>query len=111
VVLATVSVNVISVCALTYFLDRRLNGVKWQGWFFPIVGLGGASMLAGSFSWWLWTQVVQWVPGENFFTFAVQLAIPGLVGLAIFVAIALQLRIPEVQLFLDKFTQRFRKPA
>jgi putative peptidoglycan lipid II flippase len=111
VVLATVSVNVISVCTLTYFLDRRLNGVKWQGWFFPIVGLGGASMLAGSLSWWLWTQVVQWVPGENFFTFAVQLAIPGLVGLAIFVAIALQLRIPEVQLFLDKFTQRFRKPA
>jgi putative peptidoglycan lipid II flippase len=111
VVLATVSVNVISVCALTYFLDRRLNGVKWQGWFFPIVGLGGASMLAGSLSWWLWTQVVQWVPGENFFTFAVQLAIPGLVGLAIFVAIALQLRIPEVQLFLDKFIQRFRKPA
>jgi putative peptidoglycan lipid II flippase len=111
VVLATVGVNIISMFALTYCLDRRLNGVKWQGWVFPILGLGGASMLAGSLSWWLWMQVVQWIPGENFFTFGVQLAMPGLVGLVVFVAIALQLRIPEVQLFLDKFTQRFRKPA
>jgi putative peptidoglycan lipid II flippase len=111
VVLATVGVNIISMFALTYCLDRRLNGVKWQGWVFPILGLGGASMLAGSLSWWLWTQVVQWLPGENFLTFAIQLAIPGFVGLAVFVAIALQLRIPEVQLFLDKFIQRFRKPA
>jgi putative peptidoglycan lipid II flippase len=111
VVLATISVNIFSMIALTYFLDRRLNGVKWQGWFFPILGLTGASMLAGSLSWWLSDTIATRFPAANFLTFAVQLALSGGFGIGIFVVVALQLRIEEVQLFIDKITQRFVKRA
>jgi putative peptidoglycan lipid II flippase len=110
VVLATVSVNILSLIALTYFLDKRLNGVKWQGWFFPIVGLTGASMLAGSLSWWLAGTIGAKFTTTSFFTSGLQLAIAGGSGILMFLIIATQLRIPEVQMFIDKITQRFAKP-
>jgi putative peptidoglycan lipid II flippase len=109
VVLATVSVNILSLIALTYFLDKRLNGVKWQGWFFPIVGLTGASMLAGSISWWLAATIGAKFTTTSFFTSGLQLAIAGGSGILIFLIIAIQLRIPEVQMFIDKITRRFAK--
>ncbi len=111
VVLATVSVNILSMIALTYFLNRRLNGVKWQGWFFPILGLTGASMLAGSLSWWVSGEIAARFPAANFLTFAVELAIAGACGISIFVLVALQLRIPEVKMFIEKITQRLIKRA
>jgi putative peptidoglycan lipid II flippase len=111
VVLATVGVNIVSVIALTFFLDKRLNGVKWQGWFFPILGLTGASLLAGSSSWWLANQIATKFPTQNVLTFALQLAVAGSLGLGVFVLVALQLRIPEVRMFIDKITQRFAKRA
>jgi putative peptidoglycan lipid II flippase len=110
VVLATVSVNILSLIALTYFLDKRLNGVKWQGWFFPIVGLTGASMLAGTMSWWLAGTIGAKFTTTSFFTSGIQLAIAGSSGILIFLIIATQLRIPEVQMFIDKITRRFAKP-
>jgi putative peptidoglycan lipid II flippase len=109
VVLATVSVNIISMITLTYCLNKRLNGVGWQSWFLPIVGLTAASLLAGSSSWWIAAQIATRFPTENFLLFSGQLAIAGGTGIAIFTAIALQLRIPEVGMFMSKITQRFKR--
>lgn len=111
VVLATVSVNIISVIALTFFLDQRLNGVGWQQWFGPIVGLTAASVAGGSASWWLSQQINNFFPTSNFLTFALQLAIAGGAGALIFLVIALQLRIPEVGMFIDRIAGRFRKAS
>jgi putative peptidoglycan lipid II flippase len=108
-VLATVSVNILSMIALTYFLDKRLNGVGWQGWFLPIVGLTGASFAGGSVSWWVAHQIGNQFATANFLTFAAQLAIAGSSGLLVFLIIATQLRIPEVKLFIDGLVKRFRK--
>jgi putative peptidoglycan lipid II flippase len=108
-VLATVSVNVISMIALTYFLNKRLNGVGWQGWVLPIVGLTGASFAGGSVSWWVAHQIAAQIPTANFFTFALQLAIAGSSGLLVFLIIATQLRIPEVKLFVNGIVGRFKK--
>jgi putative peptidoglycan lipid II flippase len=107
-VLATVSVNILSMIALTYFLDKRLNGVGWQGWFLPIVGLTGASFAGGSVSWWVAHQIGNQFATANFLTFATQLAIAGSSGLLVFLIIATQLRIPEVKLFIDGIVKRFK---
>ncbi|MBE9029075.1 murein biosynthesis integral membrane protein MurJ [filamentous cyanobacterium LEGE 11480] len=109
IVLATVGVNIVSMLALVYFLDKRLDGVGWQGWFLPIVGLAGASFAGGSVSWWVSQQIAAQLAVENFFSFAVQLAIAGSSGLLVFLIIAMQLRIPEVKLFLDRIIGRFKK--
>jgi putative peptidoglycan lipid II flippase len=108
-VLATVSVNILSMIALTYFLDKRLNGVGWQGWVLPIVGLTGASFAGGSVSWWVANQIANYFATPNFLTFAAQLAIAGSSGLLVFLIIATQLRIPEVKLFIDGLMNRFKK--
>jgi putative peptidoglycan lipid II flippase len=108
-VLATVSVNVLSMIALTYFLNKRLNGVGWQGWVLPIVGLTGASFAGGSVSWWVAHQIGNQFATANFLTFATQLAIAGSSGLLVFLIIATQLRIPEVKLFIDGIVKRFKK--
>jgi putative peptidoglycan lipid II flippase len=109
VVLATVSVNIISVIALTFFLNQRLNGVGWQSWFMPIVGLTAASVSGGSASWWLSQQISNFFPTSNFLTFALQLAIAGGAGALFFLVMALQLRIAEVGMFIDRIMGRFRK--
>jgi putative peptidoglycan lipid II flippase len=108
-VLATVSVNVISMIALTYFLNKRLNGVGWQGWVLPIVGLTGASFAGGSISWWVANQIGNYFVTPNFFTFGLQLAIAGSSGLLVFLIIAMQLRIPEVKLFISGIVGRFKR--
>jgi putative peptidoglycan lipid II flippase len=108
-VLATVSVNIISMIALTYFLNKRLNGVGWQGWVLPIVGLTGASFAGGSISWWVANQIGNYFATPNFLTFALQLAIAGSSGLLVFLIIAMQLRIPEVKLFIDGIVKRFKR--
>jgi putative peptidoglycan lipid II flippase len=105
VVLATVSVNVLSMFALTYYLNQRLNGVGWQQWVLPIGGLTAASFAGGGVAWWIAGQI----PGSNFLGFGLQLAIAGGSGLLIFLILALQLRLPEVQLFLDRIGGRFRR--
>jgi putative peptidoglycan lipid II flippase len=109
VVLATVSVNILSMIALTYFLNKRLNGVGWQGWVLPIVGLTGASFAGGSVSWWVAHQIGNQFATANFLTFATQLAIAGSSGLLVFLIIAMQLRIPEVKLFIDGIVKRFKR--
>jgi putative peptidoglycan lipid II flippase len=109
VVLATVSVNILSMIALTYFLNQRLNGVGWQGWVLPIVGLTGASLAGGSVSWWIANQIGNQFATANFLTFALQLAISGSSGLLVFLIIATQLRIPEVKLFIDGLVKQFKK--
>ena len=95
--------------ALVYFLDKRLNGVGWQDWFFPIAGLTGASFAGGAVSWFVSNQIDAQIAAENLFTFALQLAIAGSSGILVFLIIALQLRIPEVKLFLDRILSRFKK--
>ncbi len=109
IVLATVGVNTISIVALVYFLDKRLDGLGWQSWFFPIVGLTGASFAGGLVSWWVANQIGNQISAENFLTFAIQLAIAGSSGILVFLIIALQLQIPEVKLFLDRIISRFKK--
>jgi putative peptidoglycan lipid II flippase len=106
VVLATVVVNIFSVIALTYFLDRKLNGVGWQTWTMPILGLILVSFLAGASSWGIEVGLQHWWTSQGWLISVAKLTIAGTVGILLFTGLALQLKVPEVELFIGKIKDR-----
>ncbi|MGB8698129.1 MAG: murein biosynthesis integral membrane protein MurJ [Thermosynechococcaceae cyanobacterium] len=105
-VLATVSVNLFSMIALLWILNRRLNGLQLRSWIAPIVGLALASVVAGMSSWGT-LQGLQLVLGkEGFLLLLGELSVAGLVGLVLFGFLALQLKVPEFELFLGRLQGR-----
>lgn len=106
-VLATVGVNLISMVVFLILLNRKLNGLPWQEWILPILGLMIASILAGLASWGTLWESQQLLGSERLLILLFELGVAGLVGLVVFGLIASQLRIPEFTLFIDRLRQRF----
>ena len=113
IVLATVSVNVLSMIAMLYFLDRRLNGMPLKSWSITIFGLALASAIAGGASWGVYHLLSQ-----NFESLSAiakfgaklgGLAIASGVGLTIFGAIAIQMKIPEISALTSQIKRRFSR--
>ena len=113
IVLATVSVNVLSMIAMLYFLDRRLNGMPLKSWSITIFGLALASAIAGCASWGVYHLLSQ-----NFESLSAiakfgaklgGLAIASGVGLTIFGAIAIQMKIPEISALTSQIKRRFSR--
>jgi len=107
VVLATVVVNCCSVLMLLWLLNRRLNGLPWQEWSLPILGLTAGSMVAGAASF-ATLEVSQHFLGRNGLLIQLlQLSVAGFVGLCVFGAIAAWMKLPEVNDFISRLRQRF----
>jgi len=105
-VLATVSVNVLSVIALAYFLNRRLGGLAWRSWAASICGLTLISILAGVTSWGVLTALQNGWSAQNFLIQVVQLGVAGAVGLLAFGLMVSQFRLPEVEMFTRQIRRR-----
>jgi putative peptidoglycan lipid II flippase len=112
-VLATVSVNLISMIVMMYLLDRRLNGMPLKSWSMTILGLTIASVIAGGASWGIY-----YVLSQNFASMSVVmrfgaevggLAIASAIGLTIFGAIAVQMKIPEISALTNQIKRRFSR--
>ncbi len=105
-VLATVGVNLISMVVMLAILNRRLNGLPLGEWVAPMLGLVGASAIAGITSR-LVLQGLEILWGdEGLLILLGQLAIAAGSGLLIFALIAAQLKVPEVDLFVDRLRQK-----
>jgi len=111
IVLATVAVNVISMLAMVYFLDRRLNRLPLKSWGLTLLGLILASAIAGVASWGIYELISQSFDSlatlAKFGAKVGGLAIASAVGLIIFGAIALQMRIPELTILTNQIKRRF----
>ena len=105
-VLATVGVNVTSSIALLVILHRRLHGLPWRDLGWPILGLSLGSAIAGGSSWATLKACEQFLGTEGIMTQLLELTTAGSVGLAVFALFATQLRLPEVDLFIDRIRQR-----
>ncbi|MFM7885131.1 MAG: murein biosynthesis integral membrane protein MurJ, partial [Pseudanabaena sp.] len=114
-VLATVSVNIISMIVMMYVLDRRLHGMPLQTWSMTILGLMIASMIAGGASWGIY-----YVLSQNFASMSEiakfgakvgGLAIASVVGLVIFGVIAVQMKIPEINALTNQVKRRFSRKS
>lgn len=106
-VLATFSVNLISMLALLFLLDRKLNGLPLVQWMLPFFNLTIASFIAGTASWGILWGMQQVLGTEGFLIQLLQLCVAGLLGLVIFGAIATQLNLPEVDILVDRVRQKF----
>ena len=110
-VLATVAVNVISMLVMIYILDRRLDGMPLKSWSLIILGLVIASILSGGASWGTYHLLSQSFDGfgtmAKFGAKLGGLAIASAVGFTIFGAIAMQMKIPEVNALTKEIKRRF----
>jgi putative peptidoglycan lipid II flippase len=107
-VYATVTVNVFSMVALLWILDRRLHGLNLKSWVKPIAGLTIASALAGFASWGLMAGMhALWGNQDsNDIILLPELSLAGLVGLLLFGGLAAFLKVPELDLFLKRIQGR-----
>jgi putative peptidoglycan lipid II flippase len=108
-VLATVSVNLISTIAFLILLDRKLNGLQWHTWGWPILGLTGGSVLAGVACWGALLAAQNLMGTEGLVIQLIQLSLASLAGLGVFALIATQLKLPEIDIFLSRLRQKFAR--
>jgi putative peptidoglycan lipid II flippase len=114
VVLATVGVNVGSMGALLWFLNRRLNGLPLRRWLRPLLGLTGASVVAGVLAYGVMLGITSLLSGlpwfaGNFFGHFVEMAVSGSLGLAVFLGMASKLRLPEFDLFVGQVRSKLAR--
>jgi putative peptidoglycan lipid II flippase len=108
-VLATVAVNLISMVWLIVLLDKRLNGLPWTELGLPFIGLTLASIFTGFVSWGT-LKLTQYFLGSNgLIILLIELGIASFAGLGIFALLVIQLKLPEVDMFVERISQRFRK--
>ena len=105
-VLATVVVNIISMLLLFWMLDRKLHGLPWLEWSLPILALTGSSFLAGLASWGSLWGIQQFWHDDGFKQQLVQLTLAGGVGIGVFALIAMQMKLPEVDVFVSRIRQK-----
>ncbi len=105
-VLATVGVNTLSMGIMLWILNRRLGGLGLRSWVQPIVGLTGASVITGLVAWGLWHGTEALWGSQGFLLLLVDSGIASIGGLAVFVALALQLKLPEVDMFMNRIKGR-----
>jgi hypothetical protein len=88
--------------ALLILMSRRLTGINW-GEIIPALWQTGVATLGMAAGLWVWIQLTQSQP-------AWLVAIGGaLIGGAIFIAIALAIRIREVRLVVGEVLRRLRR--
>ena len=108
-VLATVIVNVISMFVMLGMLHRRLNGLPLRELGLPVLGLTIGSGIAGGITWGVLLGCRQWLGDRGLLVLLAQLGIAGAIGLTVVALVATQLRLPEVDLLVDRLRQRFRR--
>ncbi len=108
-VLATVTVNTISLVWLMLILHRRLNGLPLLDWAKPILGLALCSAIAGVAAWGIERQLGLWLGMQGVINQLLHLAIAGSIGGAVFLLSASRLGLPEVAQLQEKLLGRFRR--
>ncbi|HEY9909391.1 MAG TPA: murein biosynthesis integral membrane protein MurJ [Thermosynechococcaceae cyanobacterium] len=108
-VFATVIVNVVSMFVMLGLLHRRLNGLPLRSLALPTVGLASGSGVAGLITWGVLLGCRQWLGDRGLLVLLAQLVISGTVGLSVVAVVATQLRLPEVDLLVDRLRQRFSR--
>jgi putative peptidoglycan lipid II flippase len=106
-VIASMGVNLTAMAMMLWCLHRKLNGLPLREWSLPILGLTGATIVAGIACWFVsWGFQVFW-SGKGALGQLLQLGMAGIVGLGVFAVLASLLSLPEVELLV----KRFRKKA
>lgn len=104
-VYATVGVNLFSLILFVIILDRRLKGLPILHWGIDLAKLTIVSGMAGGLTWAVSRGIIANLGQENLLTISMNLGLSGLAGTVSFIALALCLKIPEVDAFLGQMRQ------
>lgn len=104
--LSTVGVNTISMAALLWVLNQRLEGLRWRDISLPILGLAVISIITGLVAWVVFIGCQRILGTEGLFIQLLEIGLAGLVGLGIFALLTAQLKLPEVNFFITRIRQR-----
>ncbi len=108
-VFATISVNIISMAIFLWILHRRLHGLPLIEWGFVLLGLVFASCLAGLGSWGVSWGFERFLNSSNFLILFLQVCLASIVAFAIFALVAMQLKLPEVDILTTRIRQKFKR--
>ncbi|NJK58317.1 MAG: murein biosynthesis integral membrane protein MurJ [Pleurocapsa sp. SU_5_0] len=104
--LATIGVNIISMIAFLWILNRRLNGLPLLQWSKELVGLFVATTVAGFASYGVSQGLEQVVGNDNLVLLLLELSLASAVAIIIFGLIAIQLKLPELKILTNKIRQK-----
>ncbi len=107
-VAATIGVNIISMSIFLYILHHRLGGLPLKEWGLGLLGLIFASFLAalGSYSVsWGWERAIG---SSNLLFLLLQLSLATIVAFALFAIVAMQLKLPEVDMLATRIKQKLK---
>jgi putative peptidoglycan lipid II flippase len=105
-VAATVGVNIVSLVAMTIFLDRKLGGLPIANWSGTIFMLTGASFVSGVSCWMTQKGLASLMGTEGFLVNFVQMCVAGGIGLLTFALLAIVLRVPEADLLAQRIREK-----
>ncbi|MEO0646466.1 MAG: lipid II flippase MurJ, partial [Cyanobacteria bacterium J06650_10] len=105
-VIATIGVNIVSLCAMTFFLARKLDGLPVLEWTRTLATITVASFLAGVSCWLTQGGLASIIGTQGFVINLVQMCIAGAMGIATFALLAYLLRIPEAGLLANRIREK-----
>jgi putative peptidoglycan lipid II flippase len=105
-VVATIGVNVVSLVAMTFFLNRKIGGLPVVNWGKTIVTLFGASVVSGLSCWLTQGGLVSLLGSEGFLVNLLELSLSGAMGLATFALLTVVLGIPEAGMLAQRIREK-----
>ena len=105
-VLATISVNLTSMVIFLWILHYRLHGLPLLNWSKNLFALIIASAIAGLTSWGVSQGFERTIGSDNLLLLFLELGTATLVAIAIFIIIAMQLKLPELDMLISRIRQK-----
>ena len=104
--MATIGVNIISMLTFLWILNRRLNGLPVLRWSRDLAGLLVATAIAGLASYGISQAWESTIGNGNLLLLFLELSLASSIAIAIFGLIAMQLRLPELNLLTSRIRQK-----
>ena len=108
-VFATIGVNIVSMIVMILILNKRLRGFGLRQWGFIFAGLIVATVTAGYGCYYSYDLVASIWGNDNFILQLINLSIASGISLIIFFLFTWQLKLPELNLLIDKVKAKIGK--
>lgn len=108
-IFATIFVNIASMVVLLWILNRRLNSLPLGEWGLILFQLTGIAIASGVASWIINLEWEKSIGSNNFLLQVLQLSLTSSIALIIFAVLAMQLKLPEVDMLASRIRQKLGK--
>lgn len=108
-VFATIGVNILSMIAMIWVLNKRLNSLPLKQWFLIFLGLIIATIISGFTCWGTNNLLTSFWGEKGLLLQGINLLTSSLVAVIIFMLISMQLKLPELEILFTKINAKFSR--